>query len=65
MDGHSLFKMCDTCRGKYQTYGTTKRKKWKEEKARAVAEMERQRDEQNRIRADQGLPVGLVTCLKY
>ncbi|GJE86625.1 hypothetical protein PsYK624_027050 [Phanerochaete sordida] len=56
MDGNSLFKMCDTCRTKYKTYGNTKRKKWKEEKAKALAEMERQREEQNRIRAEQGLP---------
>lgn len=57
LDGSSLFKMCDSCRGKYKTYGTTKRKKWKEEKAKAIAEMERQREEQNKIRAEQGLPV--------
>ncbi|EKM56959.1 uncharacterized protein PHACADRAFT_194534 [Phanerochaete carnosa HHB-10118-sp] len=56
MDGNSLFKMCETCRSKYKTYGNTKRKKWKEEKAKAIAEMERQREEQNRVRAEQGLP---------
>ena len=57
MDGNSLFKMCDVCRGKYKTYGTTKRKKWKEEKAKALAELEKEREERNRIRAEQGLPV--------
>lgn len=66
MDGNSLFKMCDTCRSKYKTYGNTKRKKWKEEKAKAIAEMERQREEQNRIRAEQGLaPLPAVNTLAW
>ena len=57
MDGNALFKMCDVCRGKYKTYGTTKRKKWRDEKAKALAEMEREREEQNALRTEQGLPV--------
>lgn len=61
MDGNSLFKMCDVCRGKYKTYGTTKRKKWKEEKTKALEEMEKEREEQNRIRAEQGLSVSHAT----
>lgn len=63
VDGGSLFKMCDSCRMKYKGYGTTKRKKWKEEKTKALAELERQREEENKIRADNGLPVSRLYAL--
>ena len=55
--GESFFKMCETCRDRYRNYGTTKRKKWKREKEEAVAEMERIREEENRQRIENGLPV--------
>lgn len=61
--GDSFFKMCEPCRDRYRNYGTTKRQKWKREKEEAVAEMERLREEENRRRAENGLPVSVYCAL--
>ncbi|OBZ78430.1 hypothetical protein A0H81_02394 [Grifola frondosa] len=56
VSGSSFFKMCEPCRNRYRNYGTTKRAKWKREKEVAVAELQKLRSEQDKQRADLGLP---------
>lgn len=58
MSGNSFFKMCQGCRDRYRSYGTTKRAKWKREKEFAVAELQKMRNEDDMRRAEAGLPVG-------
>ncbi|CAL1709103.1 unnamed protein product [Somion occarium] len=54
--GDSYFKMCEPCRNRYRSYGTTKRAKWKREKEAAIAELQKLREEDDRKRAALGLP---------
>ncbi|KAI0635270.1 hypothetical protein C8Q77DRAFT_693713 [Trametes polyzona] len=54
--GNSFFKMCEPCRNRYRNYGTTKRAKWRKEKEVAVQELQKLREEEDRRRAEQGLP---------
>ncbi|KAH9896961.1 hypothetical protein C8Q73DRAFT_687934 [Cubamyces lactineus] len=54
--GNSFFKMCEPCRNRYRNYGTTKRAKWRKEKEVAVQEMHKLREEEDKRRAEQGLP---------
>ncbi|THH32583.1 hypothetical protein EUX98_g1605 [Antrodiella citrinella] len=54
--GDSFFKMCNPCRDRYRNYGTTKRAKWRKEKELAVAELQNLRIEEDKRRADNGLP---------
>ncbi|GBE89017.1 hypothetical protein SCP_1500190 [Sparassis crispa] len=53
---NSFFRMCSPCRDRYRNYGTTKRAKWKREKEVAVAELQQMRTEEEKRRADAGLP---------
>ena len=55
--GNSFFKMCEPCRNRYRSYGTTKRAKWRREKEVAVAELQKMREEEDKRRAENGLPV--------
>ncbi|KAI0360577.1 hypothetical protein OH77DRAFT_1418542 [Trametes cingulata] len=54
--GNSFFKMCEPCRNRYRNYGTTKRAKWRKEKEVAVQELQKLREEEDKRRAEQGLP---------
>ena len=54
--GNSFFKMCEPCRDRYRSYGTTKRAKWKREKEVVVAELHKRRTEEDARRAAEGLP---------
>lgn len=54
--GNSFFKMCEPCRNRYRNYGTTKRAKWRKEKEIAVHELKQLREEEDKRRAEQGLP---------
>ncbi|KAK7683193.1 hypothetical protein QCA50_013866 [Cerrena zonata] len=54
--GDSFFKMCEPCRNRYRSYGTTKRAKWKREKEAAVAELQKIREDDDERRATVGLP---------
>ncbi|KAI0674406.1 hypothetical protein C8Q78DRAFT_1014550 [Trametes maxima] len=54
--GNSFFKMCEPCRNRYRNYGTTKRAKWRKEKEVAVQELHKIREEEDKRRAEQGLP---------
>ncbi|KAH8097065.1 hypothetical protein BXZ70DRAFT_309402 [Cristinia sonorae] len=54
--GDSFFKMCEPCRNRYRNYGTTKRAKWRREKEVAVAELQNLRMEEDKRRAEHGLP---------
>ncbi|KAI0944839.1 hypothetical protein AcW1_001672 [Taiwanofungus camphoratus] len=56
VSGNSFFKMCQGCRDRYRSYGTTKRAKWKREKEFAVAELQKMRNEDDMRRAEAGLP---------
>ncbi|KAI0372050.1 hypothetical protein BV20DRAFT_1016217 [Pilatotrama ljubarskyi] len=48
--------MCEPCRNRYRNYGTTKRAKWRKEKEVAVQELQKLREEEDKRRAEQGLP---------
>ena len=61
--GNSFFKMCEPCRNRYRSYGTTKRAKWRREKEVAVAELEKMREEENKRRAERNLPVRSSFCI--
>lgn len=63
--GNSFFRMCEPCRDRYRTYGTTKRAKWRREKDAAVAEMEKLREEENERRASRGLSVRIVQMIQH
>ncbi|KAI0072086.1 hypothetical protein K474DRAFT_1668233 [Panus rudis PR-1116 ss-1] len=54
--GDSFFKMCEPCRDRYRHYGTTKRAKWRREKQAAVEELQKLRAEEDKRRAEEGLP---------
>ncbi|RPD65645.1 hypothetical protein L227DRAFT_607121 [Lentinus tigrinus ALCF2SS1-6] len=54
--GNSFFKMCEPCRDRYRSYGTTKRAKWRREKEAAVQELHKLRSEEDARRAAEGLP---------
>ncbi|KAI0777778.1 hypothetical protein BD413DRAFT_490697 [Trametes elegans] len=54
--GNSFFKMCQPCRDRYRNYGTTKRAKWRKEKEVVVHELHKLREEEDKRRAEQGLP---------
>ncbi|KAI1798109.1 hypothetical protein LXA43DRAFT_933980 [Ganoderma leucocontextum] len=53
--GNSFFKMCEPCRDRYRSYGTTKRAKWKREKEVVVAELHQLRDKEDARCASEGL----------
>lgn len=55
--GNSFFKMCEPCRNRYRSYGTTKRAKWRKEKEVVVAELQKLREDEDKRRAENGLPV--------
>lgn len=56
LSGSIFYKMCEPCRSKYRNYGSKKRRKWKDDKDIAVAELERlQQEDMERI--NNGLPV--------
>ena len=55
--GDYFFKMCEPCRDRYRGYGITKRAKWRAERVAANAELEALRIEEDKRRADEGLPV--------
>lgn len=57
VSGSSFFKMCEPCRDRYRSYGTTKRAKWRREKEVAVTEMQKMQDDEDFQRATAGLPV--------
>jgi hypothetical protein len=57
-----FFKMCEPCRDRYRGYGITKRAKWRAERVAANAELEALRVEEDNRRADEGLPVRILTC---
>ncbi|KAF7984432.1 hypothetical protein HWV62_14502 [Athelia sp. TMB] len=50
------FKMCEPCRDRYRGYGITKRAKWRAERIAANAELEALRIEEDKRRAEEGLP---------
>lgn len=52
-----FFKMCQPCRDRYRGYGITKRAKWRAERVAANAELEALRVEEDKRRAEEGLPV--------
>ncbi|KAJ3473979.1 hypothetical protein NLI96_g12717 [Meripilus lineatus] len=54
--GNSFFKMCEPCRNRYRSYGTTKRAKWRKEKEVVVAELQKLREDEDKRRAENGLP---------
>lgn len=55
-----FFKMCEPCRDRYRAYGITKRAKWRAERVAANAELEALRIEEDKRRAEEGLPVRLT-----
>ena len=60
--GDYFFKMCEPCRDRYRGYGITKRAKSRAERVAANAELEALRVEEDKRRADEGLPVRILTC---
>lgn len=52
-----FFKMCEPCRDRYRGYGITKRAKWRAERIAANAELDALRVEEDKRRAEEGLPV--------
>ncbi|KAH7924925.1 hypothetical protein BV22DRAFT_474677 [Leucogyrophana mollusca] len=48
--------MCEPCRNRYRSYGITKRAKWKESRSAANAELDALREEEDKKRAEAGLP---------
>jgi hypothetical protein len=61
ISGDYFFKMCEPCRDRYRGYGITKRAKWRAERVAANAELEALRIEEDKRRADEGLPVRILT----
>ena len=55
-----FFKMCEPCRDRYRGYGITKRAKWRAERVAANTELEALRVEEDKRRADEGLPVRIL-----
>ncbi|OCH87358.1 hypothetical protein OBBRIDRAFT_796287 [Obba rivulosa] len=54
VSGSSFFKMCQPCRDRYRSYGTTKRAKWRREKDKAVAAMKKSGEDSAGEGSDQG-----------
>lgn len=54
-----FFKMCEPCRDRYRTYGITKRAKCRAKRVAANTELEALRIEEDKRRAEEGLPVRL------
>lgn len=52
-----FFKMCEPCRDRYRAYGITKRAKCRAERVAANTELEALRIEEDKRRAEEGLPV--------
>ena len=49
--------MCEPCRDRYRNYGTTKRAKWKKEKETTATHLHNLREEEDKRREENGLPV--------
>ncbi|KAI0795385.1 hypothetical protein C8Q75DRAFT_447438 [Abortiporus biennis] len=54
---NSYFKMCEPCRNRYRSYGTTKRAKWRREKEVAVAELQKLQVDEVQRRVETGVPI--------
>ncbi|KAF8838408.1 hypothetical protein BDN67DRAFT_95359 [Paxillus ammoniavirescens] len=54
--GEYFFRMCESCRNRYRGYGITKRAKWKQSREAANAELDTLREEEDKSRAERGLP---------
>ena len=61
--GDYFFKMCEPCRDRYRAYGITKRAKWRAERVAANTELEALRIEEDKRRADEGLPVRISNLI--
>ncbi|TFK68545.1 hypothetical protein BDN72DRAFT_675058 [Pluteus cervinus] len=55
MQAHYQYKMCEPCRGRYRKYGTTKRAKWKAERAAFDRELSELRKIEDARREKEGL----------
>jgi hypothetical protein len=62
--GDYSYKMCESCRDRYRGYGTTKRAKWKHERAAANESLEKARQDEDKRRAEAGLPVSATHTLR-
>lgn len=63
ISGASFYKMCQPCRDRYRSYGTTKRAKWKREKDLAVVHMQKFRESSKEGESStpfEDLPVSLL-----